>query len=69
LLGDRKPAPTPGRRRRRDTRQAQRRQIRASEAQDGRSERPATGYEEPEAGANPNGANVKREGTGSHEPD
>jgi len=30
---------------------AQRRHIRASEVQDGRSERPATGYGEPEAGA------------------
>ena len=29
----------------------ERRHIRASEAQDGRSERPATGYGEPDAGA------------------
>ena len=44
LLGDRKPSPTPGRRRRRDSRQAQRRQIRVSRSLEGEGERPARRY-------------------------
>jgi hypothetical protein len=51
LLGDRKPSPTPGRRRRRESRQAQRRQVRVSRSLEGGGERPARGFGEPEAGA------------------